>query len=136
MQYSFIVCNYLMPWESITMRQKLRSIKISISAQQHFYCFSQLSILKSRHFNIFKGNQNYHLNDKLPQGQTLFYDSYEVPSYSVSLFINRVKANRSENKSNIAHNRWQEQNNLLILIYVLHSPRGKNMSYSWKQQIK
>lgn len=60
------------------MGQRLRSTMIFISALQHFSCLSLESILKSRHFNIFKGNNNYHSNDKLPQGQTFFYDSYDV----------------------------------------------------------
>lgn len=51
--------------------------------------------------------------------------------------LKRVKTDRSENKSNIAHQRCQaQQYELPILIYRPHNPQGKPMFYSKKQQIK
>ena len=62
----------------VTMGQKLRSLMISFTALLHFTCLSLYSISKSRHFSIFKGNQDYQSNDKLPLGQMFFDDLYEV----------------------------------------------------------
>lgn len=50
------------------------------SDPQHLSSLSPQSVLKSRHFRIFKGNQNYHSSDKLPYRQTFFYDSLECRS--------------------------------------------------------
>ena len=54
------------------------SPSVTHSSFHAFHC-SQ-SILKHRHFNIFKGNQNYHSADELPHRQTFSYDSLKCRS--------------------------------------------------------
>ena len=79
---SSVVCNDLMPRESVTMQPKLRSIMTLYQwPSASLLPLSLQSILKSRHFNIFKGNQNYHSNDKLPHRKTFSYDSLKCRSW-------------------------------------------------------
>lgn len=123
------------------MPQKQRSGTSPCRDPQQLSGLLQQSVVESRHFNNSKGKQNYHCSDKLPCRQTdiLLRFSECRPSevmHSVSVFI-KESDDRSENKSNIAHQRGQaQQNKRPILIYRLHNPQGKPMFYSRKQQIK
>lgn len=127
---------------SVTMRLKLRSIMVPHQwPTAVFYVFTAVSLFWSADTLTFLKEPELSFSWWTATQTDIFLWFIEVQvlrGYAFHLSVlKRVKTNRSENKSNVAHQRCQvQENNLLILIYGLYNPLGKNMFYSGNQQIK